>query len=60
MEAELEAKAESSEEPAKPSENDPVICKMEPFNVCFRLDAHGHMHPIGDRRPVRLLRVYKK
>jgi hypothetical protein len=32
---------------------------MEPFNVCYRLDSKGNMHPLGDRRPVRLLRVYK-
>jgi len=42
-----------------PTEEDPVICKMEPFNVCYRLDSKGNMHPLGDRRPVRLLRVYK-
>ena len=38
--------------------DDPVICKMEPFNICYPLDRKGNMHPIGDRRPVRLIRVY--
>ena len=38
--------------------DDPVICKLEPFNICYRLDRKGNMHPIGDRRPVRLIRVY--
>ena len=37
---------------------DPVICKLEPFNICYRLDSNGNMHPLGDRRPVRLIRVY--
>jgi len=37
---------------------DPIICKVEPFNMCFRVDGLGELHPIGDKRPVRLLRVY--
>jgi hypothetical protein len=36
----------------------PIICKMEPFNICYKVDTAGNMHPVGDRRPVRLLRVY--
>ena len=35
-----------------------VICKMEPYNICFSLDDQGIMHPIGEHRPVRLLRIY--
>lgn len=38
---------------------DPIICRMEPFNICYRFDESGTMHPLGDRRPVRLIRVYK-
>ena len=37
----------------------PVICKLEPFNICYRLDEKGNMYPLGDRRPVRLIRIYK-
>ena len=35
-----------------------VICKMEPYNLCYTLDDQGLMHPIGEHRPVRLLRIY--
>ena len=38
---------------------DPVICKLEPFNICYRFDRDGNMHPLGARRPVRLIRIYK-
>ena len=38
---------------------DPIICRLEPFNICYRFDESGTMHPIGNRRPVRLIRVYK-
>ena len=38
---------------------DPIVCRLEPFNLCYRFDASGTMHPIGNRRPVRLIRVYK-
>ena len=38
---------------------DPVICKLEPFNICYRFDENGNMHPLGARRPVRLIRIYK-
>ena len=38
---------------------DPIVCRLEPFNLCYRFDESGTMHPIGDRRPVRLIRVYK-
>ena len=31
---------------------------MEPFNICYKLDAGGTMRPMGDRRPMRVLRVY--
>lgn len=37
---------------------DPIICKLEPYNVCYRIDDQGNMHPLGDQRPVRLLRIY--
>lgn len=37
---------------------DPLVCKTAPYNICYRLDENGHLHPIGDRRPVRILRVY--
>ena len=37
---------------------DNVICKMEPYNICYTLDENGQMHLIGERRPVRLLRIY--
>jgi len=37
-----------------------VICEKEPLNVCYKVDSKGVMHPLKDRRPVRLLRVYKK
>ncbi|TRY77408.1 hypothetical protein TCAL_08776 [Tigriopus californicus] len=37
----------------------PVICKMEPFNICYRVnDRDQSVHTVGNRRPVRLLRVY--
>lgn len=35
-----------------------IVCKMEPYNMCYTLDDQGKMHPIGDHRPVRLLRIY--
>jgi len=38
---------------------DPIICRLEPFNLCYRFDASGAIYPIGNRRPVRLIRVYK-
>ena len=42
-----------------PPKDDPVICKLEPFNICYRFDEDGNMHPLGARRPVRLIRIYK-
>ena len=39
--------------------DDPVICKLEPYNICFRFDKQGNLHPLGARRPVRLIRIYK-
>ena len=36
-----------------------IICKMEPYNLCFYLDRNGKMRPIGAHRPVRVLRIYK-
>ena len=38
---------------------DPIVCRLEPFNLCYRFDESGRLHPLGDRRPVRLIRVYK-
>jgi hypothetical protein len=38
---------------------DNIICKMEPYNLCYKVDEEGNMHPLGDHRPVRLLRIYK-
>ena len=38
---------------------DPVICKLEPYNICYRFDDEGNLHPLGARRPVRLIRIYK-
>lgn len=35
-----------------------IVCKMEPLNLCYTLDEQGQMHPIGEHRPVRLLRIY--
>lgn len=35
-----------------------IVCKMEPLNQCYTLDENGNMHPIGEHRPVRLLRIY--
>ena len=39
--------------------DDPVICKLEPYNICYRFDEQGNLHPLGARRPVRLIRIYK-
>ena len=36
-----------------------IVCKMEPLNLCYSLDQDGNMSPIGEHRPVRLLRIYK-
>ena len=36
----------------------PVICKLEPYNLCYLFDKEGNLHPIGGRRPVRLIRIY--
>ncbi|TRY74796.1 hypothetical protein TCAL_07118 [Tigriopus californicus] len=44
----------------QPGGKDPLVCKTVPYNICYRMDKHGNLHPIGDRRPVRLLRVYKR
>ena len=41
------------------TEDGPIICKLEPFNICYKVEDNGEMTPVGDRRPVRLLRVYK-
>ena len=41
------------------SYDDPVICKLEPYNICYRFDDQGNLHPLGARRPVRLIRIYK-
>ena len=38
---------------------EPVICKLEPFNICYRFDKNGNMYPLRDRRPVRVIRIYK-
>ena len=38
---------------------DPVICKLEPYNICYRFDKKGNLLPLGARRPVRLIRIYK-
>lgn len=35
-----------------------IVCKMEPLNQCYTIDEAGNMHPIGEHRPVRLLRIY--
>ena len=37
----------------------PVICKLEPYNICYRFDDEGNLYPLGARRPVRLIRIYK-
>jgi len=37
---------------------DPIICRKEPFNICYHLDRHGNLNLLGDRLPVRLIRVY--
>ena len=37
---------------------DPILCRLQPFNICYRLDKDGTMHPLGDRRLVRLIRMY--
>ena len=39
---------------------DPIICKLEPFRACYRFDETGRLYPVGNRRPVRLIRVYKR
>ena len=36
----------------------PVVCKTMPYNVCYRVDKQGKLHPVGNRRPLRVLRVY--
>ena len=35
-----------------------VICKMEPYNMCYRLDQEGNMVLVKDNRPFRVLRIY--
>ena len=37
-----------------------MICRIEPLNLCYRFDRNGKLYPIGDRRPVRHIRVYKR
>ena len=39
------------------SSDDPVMCKLEPFNICYTIDKDGKPHPI-DETPVRYLRIY--
>ena len=41
-------------------QGDPIICKLEPFNICYRFDETGRLYPVGDKRPVRHIRVYKR
>ena len=30
---------------------------MEPFNICYKMEG-GTMRPMGNLRPMRLIRVY--
>lgn len=48
----------SSPSPGGNKKDTLIICKMEPFNVCYKFDEEGNMQPIGDTRPVRIIRVY--
>ena len=36
-----------------------IICKLTPFNMCYRADEQGNLHPLIDRRPLRVIRLYK-
>ena len=36
---------------------DNMICKMEPYNICYALDEEGNL-TIEKQRPIRLLRIY--
>ena len=39
---------------------DPVICKLEPFTLCYSMEKYGNIRPIGNRRRVRQIRVRKR
>ena len=36
-----------------------IVCKLIPFNICYRSDELGNLHPLQNRKPVRLIRIYK-
>eukprot|EP00095_Tigriopus_kingsejongensis_P010322 maker-scaffold187_size272365-snap-gene-1.26 protein:Tk10322 transcript:maker-scaffold187_size272365-snap-gene-1.26-mRNA-1 annotation:"trna -lysidine synthetase" len=56
---EIPMKLKEAEITTAPKAQGPVICKMKPFNICYRINPQGQsVHTGGNRRPVRLLRVY--
>ncbi|CAB4064338.1 unnamed protein product [Lepeophtheirus salmonis] len=30
---------------------DPLICKTAPYNICYKIDKYGILHPLGNHRP---------
>jgi hypothetical protein len=42
------------------SNGDALICKTIPYNICYKLMEDGSLKPLTERRPVRILRVYKR
>ena len=39
------------------NDEDPIICRLDAINMCYRLNESGVMNPIGNRRLVRRIRV---
>ena len=35
-----------------------IFCKPLPINICYLLDEHGNLQPLGDRMGVRFIRVF--
>ncbi len=42
------------------SNGDPLVCKTIPYNVCYKLNKDGSLSPLAEKRPLRILRVYKR
>jgi len=39
---------------------DTLVCKTIPYNICYKLKTDGSLSPLTERRPLRILRVYKR
>ena len=36
-----------------------VICRPPPYTFCYSLNGRGNLQPLIEKRPIRIIRVYK-